>query len=133
MIKKLKDLQPVIVYKNRQITYGIEILSFYDAYLSISTGRDYWQAGIITGIKKEKREGRNIFHLIDWARKPKNISRSSYGERILACTDTDNRGFYGKKEFKSIKNKKGYNKYYTWNQEDYLTPFVLCTTEKSIG
>lgn len=109
MLKELKDLQPIIRFNKINATIKeIDIWTFSDASFNITSGRDYGQTGIITGIHAKGDGDNEIYHAIDWASsKQRRVSHSSYGAEILACADADDRGYYIKQAVKSItKNKE---------------------------
>lgn len=104
MLKELKDMQPTInLNKMKMYMNKVEVWTFSDASFNITSGREYGQTGIITGIHARSDEEEKTFHIIDWtSSKQRRVSHSSYGAEILACSDADDRGFYIKEALKSI-------------------------------
>lgn len=58
------------------------------------TGREYVQTGIITGLMIYDDTERHTCHVIDCcSTKQRRLSHSSHGAEILACADTEDRGY----------------------------------------
>lgn len=52
--------------------------------------------------------------MIEWVSTKKNlVSHSSYGTKMVAYKEVDDRGYYVKQALKSIKNEEKYLTYYT--------------------
>lgn len=70
IIKEFKNLQPIINFNNlKGNTKQAEIWTYSDASFNISSGRDYGQTGIITGILIKNYNDETAFHVIDWGSK----------------------------------------------------------------
>lgn len=55
----------------------------------------YGQTGFLTGLRIKQKSEIDLYHAIDWASgKQKRVSYSPYGAKVLACAETDDRGYY---------------------------------------
>lgn len=104
MWKELKDLDPIIAFKNPGSEVETRsVLTYSDAAFNISAKQSYGQTGVITGLWMLRKDGTEIYHAIDWlSTKQKRISHSSYGAEIIACTDADDHGLYLKTAMKIL-------------------------------
>lgn len=82
---------------------NVEVWEFSDVYLNKSSTPEYGQNGIIIGLNANNGSGKHKLHRIDWSSsKQRSVIHSSYGAKILACSDGNDRGMYVKQAVKSI-------------------------------
>ena len=96
MLKELKDLKAEILFRHLGgKIMGATIESFSDAAFNISRAKQYGQTGLLVGILYDiQGTSEKTYHIVDWAsRKQRRVCHSSYGAEILACADTDDRGY----------------------------------------
>ena len=55
----------------------------------------YGQTGFLTGLRIKQKNGKDLYHAIDWeSGKQKRVRYSPYGAEVLACAEADDRGYY---------------------------------------
>lgn len=106
-LKELRDIKASIrfITPASGLRSEISVTSFSDAAFNISTCQSYGQTGMVVGLLFDENRGRKgpIFHPIDWSSsKQRRVSHSSYGAEILACAETDDRGFHVKQAVQTL-------------------------------
>ena len=108
MVREIKKLEPVILFRRTEGVIQAILTMFSDASFNISSRKSYGQTGVISGIRTMMKDGKEQFYVIDWvSTKQKRISHSSYGAEILACAEADERGYYLKMGMRSLFPKTG--------------------------
>lgn len=119
ILKEMKHLHPTIQLPKLTVSEDLRkfrhgnIWTFSDASYIIATGRDYEQTGIVIGLRVRTTDGAEAVYLIYWASTQKRrVSHSSYGAEILACSDSDEHGFYLKQRHSGLRARFS-DTYYT--------------------
>lgn len=103
MVREIKNLEPVVLFRRADTAAQTMLNTFSDASFNISTRKSYGQTGVISRIRTTMENGSEQFYVIDWvSTKQKRISHLSYGAEILACTKAENRGYYLKMGLRSL-------------------------------
>lgn len=95
-LKEMKDLQPMIVFRNLdERIWPLFISTLIEAAFNISSQSEYRQTGVLIGIEYESSEEvSSSFYCIDWCRvKQQRICHSSCGAKINVWTVEDDCGY----------------------------------------
>lgn len=103
IVREIKKLKPVLLFRRTGTVIGAVITTFSDASFNITSRKSYGQTGLVSGVRTTMDNGSEMFHMLDWvSTKQRRISHSSYGAEILACAEGDDRGFYLKEGMRSL-------------------------------
>lgn len=104
MLREILSLTPSILFRSPLGHVIIaQVHTFSDAAFNICKAQHYGQTGMIVGIFFETATQKQLFHLIDWtSHKQRRVSHSSYGAEILACADSDDRGYHLRSSIRSF-------------------------------
>lgn len=101
ILRELKKLNPSITFCKPSAVTNVEICTLSDASLSSDT-ETHGQTGVICGLKTDDGNA-SIYHPVLWSsHKQWNIAYSSYGAKIIAVADADDRGYHLKSILQSL-------------------------------
>lgn len=87
ILKKMKDMDPVILYKKPHFEITpTEVCPYSYAAFNLMSSKDHGQTCILLGLMLKTTRRENIFYFMDWiSSKQWRVSHSAYRAKLIAC------------------------------------------------